>query len=254
MDRYAKRYELKDKAKDFLDGNYTPLIGGILLFFVILIMVTAMTSIIEAMVQVSGSAQALYITQLLTGALAQICMNFMTFGFAFVCLKIACRQHVFFADLFYGFHPDVFRKALLIALCKYIANKVCFLGSDLLSGNFHWAPGESLDLLQLLYILIALLIGFMIYIPIALTLDLSNYLALDFPEKQSGMEIIKDSFRVIKGHRKRFLYLQLSFIPLDLLAYLTFGIGYLWLMPYEQMTFALFYLDLMHPAKKEDTF
>lgn len=47
------------------------------------------------------------------------------------------------------------------------------------------------------------------------------------------------------GHKWRFFVLQLSFIGWDILACCTFGIGYIWLAPYKNATYAAFYKDLV---------
>ena len=53
----------------------------------------------------------------------------------------------------------------------------------------------------------------------------------------------------MKGQRMRLFLLELGFLPLMLLCILSFGIGFLWLQPYMQMTHTCFFLDLMNPRK-----
>ena len=50
----------------------------------------------------------------------------------------------------------------------------------------------------------------------------------------------------MNGHRLRLLYLILSFIGLDILEVLSFGIGALWIEPYKMQTYALFYSDVAY--------
>ena len=77
-------------------------------------------------------------------------------------------------------------------------------------------------------------------------IGLSFYLMLDFPQN-SGKETLSLCWRLMKGHRSRLFLLELGFLPLMLLCILSFGIGFLWLQPYMQMTYACFFLDLMNP-------
>ncbi len=56
---------------------------------------------------------------------------------------------------------------------------------------------------------------------------------------------------MMKGHKRRLFRLELSFLPLMLLCVLSFGIGFLWLNPYMQMTYTCFFLDLMNPRDTE---
>ena len=59
------------------------------------------------------------------------------------------------------------------------------------------------------------------------------------------MELMKLSFRIMKGHKWELFCLQMSFLPLGFLCLLSFGIGTLWLVPYMNMTQTLYFLDLM---------
>lgn len=69
------------------------------------------------------------------------------------------------------------------------------------------------------------------------------YLMTDDPEL-SGMDALNKSEEMMDGHKMRYFILALSFLPWALLCILTFGIGFLWLAPYIQVTFAKFYDDL----------
>ena len=70
------------------------------------------------------------------------------------------------------------------------------------------------------------------------------YLLLDFPD-YSAKELLKMSWKLMKGNVGRLLYIQVSFIPISLVALLSCGIGLLFVLPYQNMTYTLFYLDLI---------
>lgn len=57
-------------------------------------------------------------------------------------------------------------------------------------------------------------------------------------------EAIKKSKLMMQGNKMRFFLLTLTFIGWYLLAMLTLGIGFLWLVPYVQVTLAKFYDEL----------
>lgn len=61
----------------------------------------------------------------------------------------------------------------------------------------------------------------------------------------SYLDCITKSRKLMDGHKWRYFVLQLSFIGWDILASLTFGIGYIWLTPYKNATYAAFYKDLV---------
>ena len=58
------------------------------------------------------------------------------------------------------------------------------------------------------------------------------------------LEAIKLSSQMMKRKKKKLFCLQLSFIGWFLLSILTFGIGFLWLLPYMQSSYAAFYIEL----------
>ena len=70
------------------------------------------------------------------------------------------------------------------------------------------------------------------------------YIKVDCPQYKP-MEIMKLSESIMKGHKMRYFMLQLSFIGWYLVGFLTFGIGFLWIIPYIQSTNVEFYRDLI---------
>jgi uncharacterized membrane protein len=60
----------------------------------------------------------------------------------------------------------------------------------------------------------------------------------------TAMDALKKIRQMISGYKRRYLYLQLSFLGYSLLNLLTFGIGILWIEPYMTQTITLFYLDV----------
>ncbi len=69
------------------------------------------------------------------------------------------------------------------------------------------------------------------------------YLYIDNPD-MNVLEAFKESSRIMKGNMWRYLYMILSFIPLELLAGLTMGIGAFFLVPYMGTVQAAFYMDV----------
>lgn len=71
----------------------------------------------------------------------------------------------------------------------------------------------------------------------------------DISDSNIGSEMrftdyITESRILMNGHKGRYFMLQLSFIGWHILAWFSFGIGYLWLNPYIHATEAAFYKDL----------
>ncbi len=66
------------------------------------------------------------------------------------------------------------------------------------------------------------------------------------------LEAIRKSKEMMRGNKWKRFCLDLRFIGWMLLCLLTFGIGFLWLVPYVFISQAKFYDDLAHPAVMQD--
>lgn len=72
---------------------------------------------------------------------------------------------------------------------------------------------------------------------------MSNFVLAENPD-MNAREALRESKRIMKGNRWRFFCLQMSFFGLALLCVLSFGIGLIWFIPYQQATFAAFYREI----------
>ena len=73
--------------------------------------------------------------------------------------------------------------------------------------------------------------------------SLAYVIAADKPELDAK-QAVEESKRLMTGNRGKLFCLQFSFIGWAILAALTFGIGYLWLLPYLQFSMFAFYKKL----------
>ena len=69
------------------------------------------------------------------------------------------------------------------------------------------------------------------------------YILMDHPE-MGWKEALEESKRMMNGHKMDYFVLLLSFIPWLLLCGITFGIAFLYVGPYMQMTCVNFYRGL----------
>ena len=73
----------------------------------------------------------------------------------------------------------------------------------------------------------------------------------------SALEALQKSARLMKGHKGRLFYIDISFLGLMILSIFSCYIGMLWIYPYIIMTEAFFYLDVtgeldhLHDAHSE---
>ena len=69
------------------------------------------------------------------------------------------------------------------------------------------------------------------------------YVLADHPEMGAN-EAITKSKEIMQGHRMELFILQLSFIGWFLLGSITFGLAYIYVIPYMETTIANFYNEI----------
>lgn len=250
MNGYASYDELKDRAKDCLHGKYGDLILGSFLFFLIklcVLFVFAFPLLLSVLTIMAfgGSYGTASIRFFQIGLLFVLLLaGFSELGLAYLCLNIVCGQRCYYGDIFYGFHRENLKKALILSVVQTLFRVVFLLPCLYLAAGCLDSPDHRLPVMALL----ALAAGVALYLPIGLTLETACYLLLDFPDKRIP-EILHDSILVIRGSRMRFFLLHCSFLPVYLLCILSMGVGLFWIAPYFGMTKTLFYLDLMEPEE-----
>ena len=77
----------------------------------------------------------------------------------------------------------------------------------------------------------------------AYSYSMTFYILRENPEMTAG-DVITASQKMMDGHKMDLFLLSLSFIGWAILAAITFGIGYLWLIPYIYTAYAAFYETL----------
>jgi uncharacterized membrane protein len=251
MNNYKSCSELKGDARDTLSGRYGSYILMLILLFTITFAFQAVigmfTAVPDVMLIVSGNTNSSFlltfeIIQLLLSSCVTILIGTARPGLYLFCLNAYCGRQSSVSDLFYAFKGN-FKKSLALSAAVVGNQVLCFLPYNLLT--LFYQLDKSFERLVLCIAL--LIIGICIYIPIEIMLSQAFFLMLDFPQ-YSASELLRMSIKITKGHRGRLFYMELSFIPVFVLALMSFGIGLLWAIPYVNMTYAGFYLDLMKPS------
>lgn len=155
-------------------------------------------------------------------------------------LNVACEQKYEFSNLFTGFkvHPD---KIIITQVIIQLLTALPLLPAI----GVMWYSFKAYNIIVVFLIgCILLIIGAGLSWWIYLRYSQVYYLLLDFPD-YSAKELLKMSWRLMKGHCGRLLYIQVSFLPLMLAGLVSLGIGFLLIKPYQYMTYTLFYLDLI---------
>lgn len=251
MKQYKKPYELKNLAKDKLQGKYG---AAVLILFLYSLITTSVSLFITMLANMTsatvyaltGSQSAVTVITIvfeLINLAAVLVLGILQAGITLFFLNLACDQPYATGNLFYGFKKDS-GKTLTLSAAVGLCNAVCLYPSQYcLSAYLNTRDTQLLYLAGIL-----MLVGFCVYIPVSLGLSQVFYLMLDYPNL-TAKDTLALTFRVMRGNKGRLFYLQLSFIPMMLLCTCSFGIGFLWLNPYMQMTYAYFFLDIMNPAE-----
>lgn len=250
MIQYTSRAALKEKARDQMAGRYGNAIllsicRGLIVFSLSFAISMIFSTILTVRMLMGGSGEtslAEYLILTVCTTLVSIFAGVFQTGIILFYLNSACNRPATIANLFYGF-KYLFKKSLGISAVLVLLNTICLLPYDICL--FLLRSGKGYDSVTMAILCIVfMVIGLCIYLPLVLGLSQSYYLLLDFPQ-YSATELMKLSFRIMKGHKWELFCLQLSFLPLGLLCLLSFGIGTLWLAPYMNMTQTLYFLDLM---------
>jgi uncharacterized membrane protein len=132
----------------------------------------------------------------------------MILGYAMFAISIFRKRETSAAEVFYGF--ERFGKAFGL----YIVMSIFII------------------LWSLLLIIPGIIAAF--------RYSLSFYILADHPE-MGIMEALNESKRMMKGNKWKMFCLNLSFIGWGILCVFTLGIGFIWLLPYMEVSFIAFY-------------
>lgn len=235
MNQYRSCAELKASAKEHMFGHYGTAIGAYLL-------VTFGTGIFTLMVlSMTGDTSTVIGTciYIIVSFAIAVIRGLFSSGIAYFYLKIACDQHVVTGDIFYGFYfnPDkALRIQVFLSLITYVGSIPEFIAIYRLP-----AHPEPMDYLP--YLLCSALTTLVSFI-LNLFYAQSFFLLHDFPQ-YTATELLSTSRSLMRGHKRKLFYIQISFFPLFLLATLSCGIAMLWIVPYMNATLTEFYLDLI---------
>lgn len=245
--QYMTSSQLKTRAKDLLEGRFG---SAVLIIFLGGIITATLNMISNSFVSLlllglDLSPVAVVILSLSVSALVSLFTNIFSAGYALFFLNIACKRSCDVGCLFYGFREQ-FGKCMSLSAFFTIVSFVLFLPCQICNGMFGQTKETGWMMAALLFGSIALTASTIF----SLVFSQCYFLLLDFPD-YTAKQLLQSSARIMRGHKGHLFYLQVSFIPLILLAVLTCGIGILWLSPYIQMTYTCFFLDIMNPLTRK---
>lgn len=197
------RVELKTKAKNILKGNWGQAISLLLLYGLISFGAGIAVNLIGEMFSLTEQ------TANVLGNVADIVVSALfTLGTTSFYLKLSRGEEVTYKELFSK--TDMFAVVLLAIVL--------------------------ISIFTTLWTLLLIIPG----IIAAINYSQTYYILVDDKNK-SAYDAIKASKEMMNGHKWDYFVLVLSFSGWMILATLTLGIGFIWLVPYMQVTFANFY-------------
>lgn len=182
----------------------------------------------------------------------------ITWGNNEATIKIVLIALLFFAVVFliayvYGFLYGIFSSIIQAGYCSFNLKLVDDEEPAFRNLFSQFRKAKSIIIAYLLRFLFET-IGYMLFIVPGIIVSY-NYAMVPFiladNPSVSGKEALKMSKEMMYGNRWRLFCLQFSFIGWILLTVLSFGVGSIWLTPYQNAALASFYRELV-PAKIEE--
>lgn len=241
--------ELKKMARSSLSGRYAQAIGVIIIYLLIGFGINILTTLlVNGLTDTTAiNNVSLYVKTMLPilgmDIIVSILLQIFLCGLYQFFLNFVRQKEYKFRDLFYGFkhNPDRIIVANIIQFVIYFVLMIPVILAIVLS------------IINPNYIFLAffmMLIAIIMIVIISYRYLLSPFLLMD-NENMGGIESLRTSAQLMKGHKGHMFLISLSFIGWEILTIFTLGIGQLWLLPYVTITTIFFYMErigeLEHP-------
>ncbi len=238
----------KGMARNSLRGRF----GAAMLVTIAVPLMNMLAGVIGASLFPGRDLLSIVLGQVFSFAITLV-MSIFSVGMCRMLLKMARREEYSYGDLLYYFRnqPDrVIWASLLMAFIAWVTSLPSLiydyaavapeLPADLTAVSLETA--EAFLQYQLNYLVINM-VGLVLNVVLTLPFAQTYYILVDESEI-SGMEAVRESFRMMKGHFGKYILLQLSFVPWMLLVAVTYFLIMLWVVPYLEMTNVMFYREL----------
>lgn len=223
--------ELKYQARVLLNGNYSKMAGITLLMGIFDLGLNYLLSYAFPSTD-GGLNQLLYLA---CAILCNMVYYILLAGLMRIYLHLCRGEKIVLSELFAVF-SDRPEQVAVYSVVQFILQSISSYVFDRCLSELWNAGITLLPILSL-----AILAVVVIWLQLCLTLVL--FLYCDAPWK-SALQLMKESWKMMRGNKGRMLYLFLSFLGVLLLCVLSLGIGLLFVRPYLYVTQSLFYLNL----------
>ncbi|MCR5468182.1 MAG: DUF975 family protein [Lachnospiraceae bacterium] len=178
---------------------------------------------------------------LLASILISLLMSILICGQVFIHLTLARLGQPKFSDIFIYFknQPDRYIIGALIYFAIMLSAGLPFYLLSLISDYVFANSLEILLTVNIILLVLSMVACFVAYV----SLTLFPFYLVDRQE-EGVIACCRIARQKAKGQMKRMLLTHLSFIGWSILGGLSFGIGFVWVIPYYTQTLTVLYLDI----------
>lgn len=239
---------LKQLSRKALNGRYgTPMAG-----FLLLSVITVSLYMLSFALFSGYSISTMVMEQIFTIVISLIVSVFSA-GLFKLHLNLCRNQPLGVGDIMFAFshHPD---RIIISAFLQSIPAFVVQIPVYMALLTYYQHPEQMSNLNLNLIMLLSTLAASLVDLFMKLLFFLSIPLLLDHPEL-GALDSLKESLKLMRGHRGRLFYIELSFLGMLVLSAFTCYIGLLWVVPYMTATQVFLYMDIMgeldHPVRQK---
>ncbi len=222
--------EIRKEAREALKGNWRKAAYIILAYFLVTLLISCVMSAFE------NNKVVYWILYIIEVAI----LTPISFGLTISFIKLKRGEDTtsfsFIKEGFsrftksWGIWINIFVRLLLPFICMILV--IMLMGLLMLFS----IPNKLISILG-----VAIYLATIVYAAtLSLLYSIAYYIAYD-NENMKANECVKKSAELMKGNRGNLFLLVLSFIGWILLGTLSLGIGFIWIIPYIQVTLVCFY-------------
>lgn len=243
MNAFPSSAELKRRAKGQLIGRFTPsVMAEVRVLLLMLLASMICTNLID-----DTTLLGIVISYVVSFILEMI-FSIFQIGLARFYLELSCDRLARPTVIFSGFRSQADR-AIIAKFWIMLLEILCFAPTFVCGMIYNRSGAPAVFMITCFVFALSLILA--LYVEIIYS---QVYCIMaDFPEK-SAREVLSLSRHVMRGHRFRYLYIQISLIPYYLVSVLSFGFALLWVVPYRRMICANFYLNLFEGSRDTSSF
>lgn len=228
--------EIRAQAREALSGNWTTFI----LLNVMYVLAISVLTFINYFIPFLGAIAYILLIVPLTYSYSQNLLRLKR--------KETDNAFEFFKEIFANFKRSwsvvgrTIQKVLIPCIAAVVALIIFYISltSVVISAIFG---GGSIIAVLYVVAFISLFISIIAYIVLfvrGLLYMLSTYIAIDNPQ-MTAKESVDTSAKLMNGNRWKYICLSLSFLGWMILSIITFGFGYIFLLPYMSVAYVCFY-------------